>query len=155
MLEELDFLGSQLSDVSNGMSAYCRKYHKKEYMLLRSVPGIGPLNAAHIISEIGDIRRFNSFKKLACYVGIVPNVHSSGENTSAFGVSPRANRTVRSLLVEASWVAIRIDPALQQYYRKHARHNCKAAIFKVARKLLSRIYAVIKTETDYQIGVIQ
>ena len=95
-------------------------------MLLRSVPGIGPLNAAYIIAEIGDIRRFNSFKKLACYVGIVPNVHSSGENTSAFGVSPRANRTVRSLLVEASWVAIRIDPALQQYYRKHRLvHHCR------------------------------
>jgi len=58
-------------------------------------------------------------------------------------------------MVEAAWVAIRIDPALQQYYRKHARHNSKAAIFKVARKLLSRIYAVIKTETDYQVGVIE
>lgn len=70
------------------------------------------------------------------------------------GVTPRANRTIRSLIVEASWVAIRTDPVLQNYFRKHIGNNSKAAIFKVARKLLSRIHAVIKTETAYQIGLI-
>ncbi len=155
MLQELEFLHNQVLSVSNGIRAYCRKHHKLDYSLLRTIPGIGPLTAVYIIAEVGDIRRFNAFKKFASYVGIVPNVHSSGENTSTFGVSPRANRTVRSLLVEASWIAIRIDPALQQYYRKHATHNSKAAIFKVARKLLSRTYSVIKTETEYQIGIIE
>ncbi len=155
MLQELDFLIEQERTVSNSIRAYCRKHHKHDYMLLRSVPGIGPLNAAYILSEIGDIRRFNLFKKFASYVGMIPNVRNSGENTFVFGVNYRANMTVRSLLVEAAWVAIRVDPALLQYYRKHAKHNSKAAIFKVARKLLSRIYAVIKSNTEYQIGVLQ
>jgi transposase len=154
MMDELEFLLEQERKTSNGIRAYCRKHHYKDYNLLRSVPGIGPLNAAYIISEIGDIRRFNLFKNFASYVGLIPNVASSGENSSIYGVNPRANRTIRSLLVEAAWVAIRVDPVLQQYYRKHARHNCKAAIFKVAHKLLSRIHAVVKTNTEYQIGLI-
>ena len=40
MLHELDFLKSQVSQVSIGIRAYCRKHHRKDYMLLRSVPGI-------------------------------------------------------------------------------------------------------------------
>ena len=118
------------------------------------MPGIGPLIAAYILAEIGDLRQFNSFKQFTAYVGILPNLYSSGENSRAFGVNPRANRTIRSLIVESAWVAVRIDPALQQYYRKHAGRNPKASIFKVARKLLSWIYAVVKTETEYEIGVL-
>ena len=154
MMDELEFFTLQEKKISNSIRAYCRKNHKIDYNLLRSVPGIGPLSAAYMISEIGDIRRFNSFRKFASYVGIVPNVHSSGESSYAIGVNPRANRTVRSLLVEGSWVAIRIDPVLQKYYRKHAVHNSKAAIFKIAHKLLSRTYAVIKTGVEYQIGLV-
>ncbi|NND07456.1 MAG: IS110 family transposase [Saprospiraceae bacterium] len=155
MLEELMFHDKALKDVSTKIRTHCRRHHKQDYDLLRSVPGIGPLSAAYILSEIGDIRRFTAFKKFASYVGIVPNVHNSGDITRAIGVNPRANRTIRTTIVEASWVAIRHDPVLQEYFRKHAHHNSKAAIFKVSRKLLSRIYAVIHSSTPYEVGLIQ
>jgi len=155
LMKHIDFLDGQIKDVSTSIRAYCRKYYHKDYTLLRSVPGIGPLTAAYILAEVGDLRRFNSFKQFTAYIGILPNLYSSGENTRALGVNPRANRTIRSLIIESSWVAIRIDPALQQYYRKHVGLNPKACIFKVARKLLSRIHSVIKTETEYALGVIQ
>jgi len=61
---------------------------------------------------------------------------------------------VRNLIVEASWIAIRTDPVLQNYYRSHAGKNSKAVIFKVGRKLLSKLLAVIKTEIPYSIGVV-
>jgi hypothetical protein len=44
---------------------------------------------------------------------------------------------------------------MQAYYRKHIGKNVKSIIVKVARKLLSRTLAVIKTETPYAIGVIE
>lgn len=151
----LHFVDQQVRDVSTEMRAYCRKEYKTDYELLRSVPGIAGLTAAYIISEIGDIRRFTSFKKFAGFVGMMPSVYSSGDNESTRGVTPRANHVIRSLIVESSWVAIRKDPVIQEYYRKHLSKNSKAAIFKVARKLLSRVYAVIKSETNYQIGLVQ
>jgi len=131
------------------------KTYKKHYYLLRSDPGIGPITAANIISELGDLRRFQSLKKLAGYIGIAPGMYCSGDNEKFTGATPRAHRTIRSLIVEASWVAIRQDPVLQQYYRKHAGKDSKAAIFKVSRKLLSRIHAVIKSEITYEIGIVQ
>jgi hypothetical protein len=44
---------------------------------------------------------------------------------------------------------------LKNYYKSHAGKNSKAAIFKVGRKLLSKIMAVIKTEIPYCVGVIK
>lgn len=149
------FIDKELRDVSTQLRAYCRKHLKKDYYLLRSIPGIGGIVACGILCELGDLRRFNSVKHLAGYVGLVPGVHQSGDNYRVMGMTMRAHRLIRSYFVEAAWQAIRADPVMQAYYRKHQGKNVKSIIIKVARKLLSRTLAVIKTETPYTIGVIE
>lgn len=149
------FVDQELRDVSNQLRAYCRKHLKKDYYLLKSIPGIGGIVACGILCELGDLRRFNNIKHLAGYVGLVPSVYQSGDSQRTMGMSPRANRILRSYFVEASWQAIRTDPVMQAYYRKHQGKNVKRIIVKVARKLLSRTLAVIKTEVPYTIGVIE
>ena len=57
--------------------------------------------------------------------------------------------------MEASWVAVRSDKALQQYYRRHAHKEPNKAIIKVARKLLSRMRAVIISGIPYQEGIVK
>jgi transposase len=52
---------------------------RKEYDLLRSIPGIGDKIAATILSEIGGIERFDHAKKLVAYSGIDPSVYMSGK----------------------------------------------------------------------------
>ncbi|WP_430967157.1 transposase [Spongiimicrobium sp. 2-473A-2-J] len=86
---------------------------------------------------------------------MAPGVYQSGDTHKAMGMSVRAHRLIRSYFVEAAWQAIRADPVMQAYYRKHLGKDTKKIIIKVARKLLSRALAVIKTETPYQIGVVQ
>ncbi|SDG50125.1 Transposase [Psychroflexus sediminis] len=58
------FIDKELREVSNQLRAYCRKHYKKDYYLLRSIPGIGGIVACGILSELGDLRRFNSLKHL-------------------------------------------------------------------------------------------
>jgi len=148
------FVDQELRDVSTELRRYCKVHYKKDYMLLRSIPGIGGIVACGILCELGDLRRFNSVKHLAGYVGLAPGVHQSGGNYKVMGITPRAHRLIRSYFVEASWQAIRADPVMQAYYRRHTGKNVKSIIIKVARKLLSRTLAVIKTETPYTIGVV-
>jgi len=62
---------------------------------------------------------------------------------------------MRSYFVEASWQAIRTDPVMQAYYRKHVHRNSKSIIIKIARKLASRTLAVVKTGIPYEPGVVQ
>lgn len=149
------FLDKELREVSTKLRSYCRKHYKKDYYLLRSIPGIGGIVACGIICELGDLRRFNNIKHLSGYVGLSPGIHQSGDNQRSTGITTRAHRLIRSYFIEASWQAIRTDPVMQAYYRKHMGKNAKSIIIKVARKLLSRTLAVIKTETPYEIGILE
>jgi len=144
-----------LLQLSTSLRSYARKNYKKDYYLLKSVPGIGGIVAVGILAELGDLRLYNKFDQLASSVGMVPGIYSSGDNYIVKGITPRAKQLLRSYIIEASWQAVRFDPALQEYYRSHYGKKPNKIIVKVARKLLSRIHAVIKTETPYQIGLIK
>jgi len=149
------FIDKELRDVSTKMRAYCRKHYKDDYYLLRSIPGIGGIVACGILCELGDLRRFKNIKHLAGYVGLAPGIHQSGDSQKSRGITMRSHRLMRSYFIEASWQAIRTDPVMQAYYRKHIGKNVKTIIIKVARKLLSRTLGVIKTGTPYEIGVLE
>jgi len=154
-IKQVEYLHYETNEISNQLRKYCREKHKKVYNLLRSVPGVGPLTAICFISEVGDISRFKNFKQLACLVGMMPTTYQSSETNRTQGLTPRALRIMRSYLVEASWQAVRIDPILREYYKKHTGKKPNDIIVKVARKLLSRMYGVLRTETEYQIGLVK
>jgi len=154
-LKQLEFMWYEELHISNELRAYCRKHYKKDYYLYKSVPGIGGITAAAIIAELGDIRRFNRLDELAAIVGLVPGIYQSSENKINLGMTKRSNHQLRSLLVEASWVAVRDDLVLQQYYRKHAHNEPNKAIIKVAHKLLNRLRAVIQSGIPYQKGLLK
>jgi transposase len=152
-LSHYAYLHKELLVISNHLRSYCRNHHKKDYTLLRSVPGIGPLTAIGFLAEIGDLRKFTSLKELASYIGLVPGILQSGESTIITGITPRSKALLRSYLIEASWQAVRYDPVMQQYYRSHVGKKPNKIIVKVAHKLVSRIRAVIRTEIPYQVGL--
>jgi transposase len=151
-LRVLDFIHSEYLTIANLLRAYCRKHHKEDYYLLSSIPGIGGYLAAAILAEAGDIRRFENEKQFSSYIGVVPSMYDSGASTSNLGVTPRANGILRSYLIEAAWVAIRKDPEIQTYYRKHIGKNVKSIIVKVAHKMVRRILSVIKNKQPYIIN---
>ena len=151
-LRTFDFVYGEYLTIANQLRAYCRKHHKQDYYLLTSIPGIGGYLAAAILAEAGDIRRFNNERQFSSYVGVIPGMYDSGEKEKDLGVTPRANRILRSYLVEAAWVAVRKDPEIQAYYRKFTGKNPKLIIVKIAHKMVRRILSVIKTKTPYKIN---
>lgn len=150
-LEEYLFLRKQYLHVGNELRSYARKHFKKDYYLLRSVPGIGPLTAIGMLAEVGDIRRFRNIDHLSSYIGLVPSLHSSGEKTYSRGITYRSKRLLRSYLVEGAWVAAKQDPSLMVYYEERKGCDHKKLIIKLAAKTLSRIYHVIKTGEPYEL----
>ena len=154
-LKQVEFLHYETNEIGNQLRKYCRTHHKKTYNLLRSVPGVGPLTAICFISEIGDIKRFNNFKQLSCLVGLMPTTYQSSDTNRTQRLTPRALRIMRSYLVEAAWQAVRIDPILREYYKNHTGKKPNDIIVKVARKLLSRMYGVLRTETEYQLNLVK
>lgn len=155
LLEQYRFTDKQLRSASNHLRAWCRKHYKKDYKLLRSIPGIGGITACGILSEYGDLRRFGNFRQLSAYVGLIPGINQSGEKMGSSRMNPRGNKIMQSYFIEAAWQSLRFDPVMQQYYRSHAGKDSRTVIVKVANKLLRRSLAVIKTETPYEIGIVK
>jgi transposase len=125
--------------------------------LLDSVPGVGFILAVVIYSELMDIRRFKRFDYLNSYVGLAPDSHSSGETERISGLTRRQKIILRSMLIEASWVALRKDEALSAKYSKLLSRGKgpQKAIIMIARKLLSRIMHVWQKEENYVLSVVE
>ncbi len=153
-LKHYEFAYKELLHVSNELRAYVRKAYKKDYYLLRSVPGIGPLTAIALLSEVGDLRRFSSADRLCSYVGLVPSIYSSSDTVINRGLTPRSKTLLRSYLVEAAWQAVRTNMELQGYYHSMKGKPANKRIIKVARKLLLRARAVVVSEVPYQKDIV-
>jgi transposase len=151
-LRTLNFFHSEHLNGGNLLRAHCRQYHNKDYYLLTSIPGIGGFLAAAILSECGDLRRFDNEKHFSSFIGVVPGIFNSGGNENNLGVIPRANTILRPYIIESSWIAIRKDPEIQAYYKSHFGKNPKCIIVKVAHKMAKRILSIIKSGKPYQIN---
>lgn len=125
---------------------------KDKVELLESIPGIGETIATILVAEIGDIENFKSAKALVAYAGIDPKVKQSGKglkhNTR---LTKRGSPYLRQALFQAAAVARQHDPELKAYYDKKRSEGkrYKEATVATSRKLLYRVYAVLKRQTPY------
>lgn len=145
-----------LLEATRAVRNLCRQdEYKNDIAYLRSIPGIGEINAAVILFELQDIFRFTSFDNLCSYAGLVPNTEDSGDTKRNKGITNRSNHYLRTALVESSWNVIRKDPALLMLYKKYCRNmNKNKAIIRIAKHLLSRINYVLRNKKEYVTGVI-
>lgn len=125
---------------------------KQNYALLKSIIGIGMINAALILCTTDNFTRFETPRQYASYCGVAPFEYSSG--TSVRGktrTSNIANKHLKALLTNAAVSAIAADPQIRQYYhRKLAEGKHKASVINAVRfKLIARCFAVIKRQIPF------
>jgi len=114
---------------------------------LLPIPGIGPIIAATILSEIGDITRFSSPDKLCAWAGLTPSEHSSADNVRRGHISKQGSRWLRWVMVEAAVHAFRDVELRQLFIRIARRRGAKIARVAVARRLLTLVYYALRSET--------
>jgi transposase len=130
--------------------------YAKNIELITSVPGIGLITGMMLLAEVEDIKRFDNSDKLAGLIGIVPDCHSSGLTEKKGEMTSRGQYFMRKGIIECSWVAASKDPALSlAYYNYCKRMEPNKAITRIARKLINRIFSVLKNEKKYEIGIVK
>jgi len=118
--------------------------------LIMSVPGIGITTGISFLTEIDNTDRFKSADQLASYIGLVPMCHCSGEKDATGEITIRKHAMLRCNIIEAAWIAIRKDPAMTMAYEGYRkRMKASKAIVKIARKLVNRIFYVLKRKQEY------
>ena len=162
--QTLNLLIDQVEHLRLGMLEITKKLRKLEaepaycsnMKLMRKIPGIGSLIGLAFLTQIENINRFPNTNSFAGYLGLVPNCHSSGDKENTGEMTYRGNKWLRELLMESAWTAARKDPALHLAYVNYCkRMQPNKAIIRIARKLLNRIYYVLKYEREYTTSIMQ
>lgn len=73
---------------------------------LQTVPGVGPLTAAAVLSTVANPSDFKSGRALSAYLGIVPRQHSTGGKTTLLGISKHGPKELRCLLIHGARSAL-------------------------------------------------
>jgi transposase len=156
-LDHIDHLETMIIKLDAQVEAMMAPFHA-ERELLTTIPGIGPLAAAAVISEIGTgiSEFFPDAAHLASWAGICPGNHeSAGKRRSG---KPRpGNQHLQPVLVEAAWAAVRHDGYLKALYRRHVMKwggyrspaAKKKAIIVVAHALTVIIWHVLAGGAPY------
>ena len=110
--------------------------------ILKSIKGIGDVTAIHFLAEIGDVRRFDNYKKLIAYAGLDPTVHQSGRYVGQSKISKRGNRHLRRVIWLMAVTVARHNKTFREYYLKKREEgfSYKKAIMSVAHKLIRVIF---------------
>lgn len=156
-IEELENHRQRLTAITRQLRRYSQEPEiAPTFKCVHSVKGIGFVTAITLLTEIIDMGRFTTFDQTACFVGLIPSEHSSAGKDGSVGITPRRNKYLRTLLIEAAWIAVREDPAMTQaFYELTKRMTPQRAIIRIAKKLLRRIRHVWLTQTPYVIAVVQ
>jgi transposase len=116
--------------------------------LLLSIPGVGPRTAEIIAAYLDDPHRFRNAAEVSAYAGLVPRQFQSGDVDRRGRISKRGPRLLRKLLVECAWCSLRYNRWSQSVYLRLTAGGTtrkKIAIVALARKLLIRCWAVLRT----------
>jgi transposase len=121
---------------------------------LTSLPGVGTITATHAVARLGDWRQINNVRQIAGFLGLVSSEHSTGEKENRGPITRIGDPRLRNKLIQCAWVAIRQDPELRAFYRQISERQPKKvaarkAIVAIARKLTTRMYAVLKQQRPF------
>ena len=148
LVEQIKFIEKQIVELEKQLQTLLEKFDTP----IQTLPGIGPVLGAIILSEIGDITRFKDVSKLVAFTGIDPSIKHSGEFVGTHNkMSKRGSPYLRRAIFLTSQVAAFNDPVLSGYYQKKRAEGKYhyTAIGAVVRKLLYIVFAVLTRNQPY------
>lgn len=139
LLHLLDQLAPQIDELT--VQIHQQAQQRPAVCELMQLDGVGPIVGLSFLLTLGTAQRFRRAKQVASYLGLNPSEHSSGGHQKLGHISRQGNSMLRSLLVEAAWIAVRKNQELRRVYQRLAfRRGSKVAVVAVARKLAVKLY---------------
>ena len=116
-----------------------------------TIPGIGAASAAVILSEFGDLSKFNNPSKLLSFAGMEPGYFQSGTSESTGKMVKHGSSHLRYAMMNCAQTVINNEPTFAAYYAKKRAEGKehRVALTHVAKKLLRVIYTLQTKELSY------
>lgn len=149
LIQQIVFTEKQLSELEEQISELLHQTNQ----YITTITGIGDVLGVIIVSEIGDINRFERSNQLVAFAGLDVTVKQSGEfSGSKNKISKRGSPYLRRAIWLAANRAAFCDPILSEYYQslKAREKHHLTAVGAVARKLCNIIFVILKENRPYQ-----
>ena len=116
-----------------------------------TIPGLGEISAAIILSEYGDIKNFSSPNKMLAFAGLEPSIIESGTLQTNGKMVKHGSGHLRYAIMNISMTILRYSPTFYDYYlKKRSEGKChRVALSHVCKKLIRVIYSLEKYNKDF------
>ena len=116
-----------------------------------TIPGLGEISAATILSEYGDIKNFSSPNKMLAFAGLEPSIIQSGTLESNGKMVKHGSSHLRYSIMNIAMSILRYSPTFYDYYlKKRSEGKChRVALSHVCKKLIRVIYTLEKYNIDF------
>ena len=148
-IAQIELLEQQIKELDSAITEVMDSMHS----VIMTVPGIGEVNGACILGEIGDINRFSKPSKLLAYAGLDPTVRQSGQfSAKSTRMSKRGSALLRYALINAAWQLTLNDPTFKAYYDLKISQglNHYGALGHVAHKLVRVLFKLLRDNVPFK-----
>lgn len=150
IIAQIELLEKQIEELDKAITSTMLDMNS----VILTVPGIGVINGAMILGEIGDISRFSSPAKLLAYAGLDPTVNQSGKfRAKSTKMSKRGSKLLRYALMNAAWNVSLNNKTFKDYFllKQSQGKNHYAALGHVAHKLVRCIFKMLKDNIPFDL----
>jgi transposase len=151
-LQRIVLFSEQIDDVEEQLEQHAGA--RREFALLKTIPGIGTVLGMTLLYEIGDIARFPDVQHFSSYCRVVPGCADSGKSHKRGRNNKSGNPYLKWALTQAATKAVIHDARFRQFFERHQRgHTGRASkiiCYSItAHHLAKAVYFVLKTGEPY------
>lgn len=145
-------LEEQAGKITQKLARMSHEQPWAESMLyLMQLPGFGVITGMTVLAAIGEIERFENFKKLSSYSGLIPGVEQSGTKNKSKGITKEGRKDLRWAMVEVAQRAVKSDPLWERRFQELCcRMPRNQAIVVIAHRLLELVWFVLTRKQSYR-----
>ena len=157
LCDEVFILTNRLKDLERHLAAVAEQL--PQVALLRTIPGIGLLNATALVACVGDVRRFPTGRHFASYLGLTPREHSSGGRRRLGAITKQGDQYLRTLLIHAgcgplshSFTPERATPFRRWARSVAERRGANIATVAIANRLVRMVWRVWRENRPFVVA---
>ena len=143
----INYFNEKIDPIDKQISTIIKELNPR----MLSIPGLGEISAASILSEYGDISNFSSPNKMLAFAGIEPSIIESGTLQSNGKMVKHGSGHLRYSIMNTAMSILRYSPTFYDYYlKKRSEGKChRVALSHVCKKLVRVIYSLEKYNYDF------
>ena len=140
-------INNKIDPIDKQISTIIKELNPK----MLTIPGLGDISAATILSEYGDIKNFSSPNRMLAFAGLEPSIIESGTLHSNGKMVKHGSGHLRNAIMNVALSTTRYSPTFYDYYlKKRSEGKChRVALSHVCKKLIRVIYTLEKHNIDF------